>query len=274
MRTVYRQTSTQSADNIFSQLGVSNCYCKEISQERDRNEGSRKIHSHTGYEIHMVLCGKQIYKIGTKEYEVCENELLIIPPKTSHKMECASEDLVKFAIIFDSSYEFSKGVFYSSIPCHILCAIEYVLQESKRKKHFSHTLVENRVFEILAELFRLYGYNEKGAQYEGKTADSRVELAKKFIAENIEQNLSVSDVAAYCYLSNKQLSRLFLASQGISCAKYINSEKMEKIGQYLRESHLSLKQISELFCYNNEYYFNTSFKKYFGMPPSAYRKMF
>lgn len=49
---------------------------------------------------------------------------------------------------------------------------------------------------------------------------------------------------------------------------------MEKIGECIKNSDLSLQQISERFSYNNEYYFNRAFKKYFGVPPFAYRKMF
>jgi AraC-like DNA-binding protein len=36
----------------------------------------------------------------------------------------------------------------------------------------------------------------------------------------------------------------------------------------------SIKDISEIMHFNNEYYFNAFFKKYSGMPPGEYRKMF
>ena len=37
-----------------------------------------------------------------------------------------------------------------------------------------------------------------------------MDLAKKFISDNIERNLSVSVVASYCHMSERQLSRIFL----------------------------------------------------------------
>ena len=104
--------------------------------------------------------------------------------------------------------------------------------------------------------------------------DARFEMVKKFISDNVEQNLSVADVASYCHLSARQLTRIFLDKEGISPAKYINSERMKKIGECIKNSDLTLQQISDRFSYNNEYYFNASFKKYFGVPPLTYRKMF
>ena len=98
-------------------------------------------------------------------------------------------------------------------------------------------------------------------------------IAKQYIADNIERPFLVSDLAGYCYLSTKQLTRIFNEYEGITPGEYIKRERGIAVEKMLAESSFSLKQISEKMNFSNEYYFNEFFKKYSGMPPGEYRKM-
>ena len=103
--------------------------------------------------------------------------------------------------------------------------------------------------------------------------DERVELAILFIKDNVETPLQVGEVASYCYISEKQLNRLFMADMEISVADYIRRVRMQKIEELLTETNISLSQISERFGFPTVHGFNVFFKKYNGMPPGEYRKM-
>ena len=46
----------------------------------------------------------------------------------------------------------------------------------------------------------------------------------------------------------------------------------EQLCRYLKNSNLSLKEISEKCGYANQYYFSTSFKKWKGISPSSFRE--
>ena len=98
-------------------------------------------------------------------------------------------------------------------------------------------------------------------------------MAKQYIEDNVELNPSVSDVAEYCHLSAKQLTRIFNGFEGISPGEYIIRARVSRIEALLSDRSLSLRQIGEIMSFNNEYYFNAFFKKYSGMPPGEYRKM-
>lgn len=83
----------------------------------------------------------------------------------------------------------------------------------------------------------------------------------------------VVDVATYCYLSTKQLTRIFQKYEGVTPGEYIIKRRIVKIESLLADASLSLKQVSMMMNFDNEYYFNAFFKKYSGMPPGEYRKM-
>ena len=43
-----------------------------------------KIHCHKYYEIHFALSGKKVYQFNDKQIELTANQMLIIPPETTH----------------------------------------------------------------------------------------------------------------------------------------------------------------------------------------------
>ena len=83
----------------------------------------------------------------------------------------------------------------------------------------------------------------------------------------------MSDVAEYCYLGTKQLTRLFREYEDNTPAAYIRERKIGHIERLLSETELSLREISEKMSFANEYHFNSFFKKYAGMTPREYRRM-
>ncbi len=274
MKILYRQNSEISVKTRPEALNIQNLYLKEILFKNDYKKTTLKAHCHTEYEIHMIFDGKQCYETGGVTYEVHENEFILIPPKMKHRMVSASVNLRKYSITFNSDNHLSDLCYHGVMTETVINSIRFIAEEFRQKMPSSPVLIGNRVLEVLILLLRIIGRKEVKLETEIHAGDNRVNLAKKFILDNLERKLSVADVAAYCHLSERQLTRIFLDAESVSPAKYINSEKMKKIGECIKNSNLSLQQISEQFSYSNEYYFNASFKKYFGMPPLTYRKMF
>ena len=274
MKILYRQNQDFSFMESISLLNIHNFFLKEITYEKDYKKTTRKMHEHTECEIHMIFGGKQDYMIDGVEYALGESQFLIIPPETKHQMVYASDNLKKYSITFNG-VDFCNGkVKCGSIPAVISDSIFFIVEEYGEKRHFGRQLIEFRVAEMLILFCRMCGYNEENTDNETYTTENRLELADKFIADNIEQNLSVSDVAAYCHLSTRQIDRIFMSEKGVSPAEYIKEQKMTRIGECVKNTDLPLRKISEQFSYNNEYYFNAAFKKHFGVPPLTYRKMF
>lgn len=104
------------------------------------------------------------------------------------------------------------------------------------------------------------------------TSDYRIYMAKQYIADNIDLSPNVDDVASYCYLSSKQLTRLFHKYENTTPAAYIRKLKTARI-ESLLASDMSLKSISEKLNFSDEFHFNSFFKTNSGMSPGEFRKM-
>lgn len=274
MKILYRQNVTTSDRLTVLSHNIKNCYLKKLVYNNDYKITTSKSHWHSEYEIHIVFSGCQFYEIDSKIYKVHKNEFIIIPPKLKHKITFTSENLIKYSLTFNSEDMPFDSLHLGKADKNMVNNIVFISEEFKQKSAYANLIIENRIFELFIMLFRTVGYKEVIADIKDTSGDARLDLTKKFISDNIERNLSVREVASYCHMSERQLARIFLEKEGISPAKYINREKMEKIGKYIKSSELSLQQLSEMFSYNNQYYFNTAFKNYFGMPPNEYRKMF
>lgn len=94
-----------------------------------------------------------------------------------------------------------------------------------------------------------------------------------YIRENYQNNeLCLHDIARFANVSPAYLSALFKKNMEVSISDTITSTRIEAACQYLENSTLSLREISEKCGYANQYYFSTSFKKSKGISPSAYRE--
>ncbi len=251
-----------------------NCYFKELSGDSDRGILHNKAHHHTDFEIHILADGAQTYEWNDENVRLCDGDFVIFPPSVRHRSVENSENMRKYSVTFKSEVFDTNRVLCGRISDEILAAVRFVVSECASPTVFSEHLCLNRIFEMALLLFRLCGFEESPVKNLPESTDERLVLAKKYIADNIEQPISVSDISSYCYLSEKQITRLFIKNEGISPARYINRERMKKICELIREKDLSFKEISLRFGYANECYFNTAFKKHSGMSPGQYRKMY
>lgn len=277
MKILYKQGSGESS--LFYNFGIENLYLKEISEVSDSRLVTKKEHSHAGYEIHIVTEGEQIYETSGEKYSVRSGSFIIIPPRARHCVASSLPGSRKYSITFsvrknsaDPFFEQQTKVLFGKYDSEIAYILQKISEEYRYARVLSSLLVENSAFELTVKLFRLAGFEEERCDREPSDGNTRIEMAKKYINDNVEQDLSVSDVAAYCYLGEKQLTRLFRLYEKASPAEYIRSVRTHRIELLLSDKTLSIKEVSRIMNFNNEYYFNAFFKKYYGMPPGEYRK--
>ena len=284
MKILYRQRKRGEAplsqDAAFECFGIEKCYLKYILSQHDDTGTMKKRHSHTGFELHLLQSGTQVYDTEDGRFTVSAGSFLLIPPNQKHVIAHTEHPVCKHSLTFEwnahnpSLKHLPQTCVCQEIPAQVLESFCFILAESKLSAGSSNLLIGNRVLECLLLLLRAAGATEPKEQQIPTGEDERVEMARQYIRDNQHTQLQVSDVASYCYVSTKQLTRLFYKVEGISPAAYLKQEKIRYIESLLADTSLSIKEISERTGFQNEYYFNTFFKKYYGMPPGQYRKMF
>lgn len=181
-------------------------------------------------------------------------------------------DTQKYSVTFRFDLENMPKCLFCFTPKRILENFEFLWEESKLRREISPVLMENCLLETLVAVFRLAGIPES-SMAQKETEHTALALAKGYIADNIDRAPGVAEVAAYCALSSKQLTRIFLQYEDMTPGEYIKGKRIQRAEKLLTDQSLSLKQISEIMNFSSEYYFNEFMKKFCGMPPGAYRKM-
>lgn len=95
--------------------------------------------------------------------------------------------------------------------------------------------------------------------------------AEKFIDENFEKGITVSEVTKNIGVSLSYLSRIFREETGNTLINYINQKKIEKAKVYLRSTDKKIYEIASALGFENTTYFSYFFKKSTGMSPKEYK---
>ena len=272
MKILYRQPENSAKAGALDRFGVANCYLKYLQSSTDGASVIKNEHHHTGFEIHIIREGVQKYRIAGQEYILRDGNFLFIPPRVPHQMSGLDENTKKFSVTFQLTREELRKCCVGTLDGRQIENLRFLEKESESQREMSPVLVENCLMETIVTILRLAGMEEERCP-SSREENAVLGLAKQYIADNIDRAPEVQTVAQYCGLSTKQLSRFFRNSEGMSPGAYILYVRVGRIEELLQNTELSLSQISEKLHFSSEYYFNTFFKKYAGMPPGAYRNM-
>jgi AraC family transcriptional regulator len=142
-------------------------------------------------------------------------------------------------------------------------------EELRRPGFASGAMVELVTAQIAIEL-RLHAAALAEAPAAGGLAGWRLRLIDERLAEGRETP-AVSELAALCRLSVRQLTRGFRASRGCSLGRYIEQSRLEHAKRRLRGDE-SVKAIALSLGFSTPSNFSYAFRRATGLTPNAYRR--
>ena len=99
-----------------------------------------------------------------------------------------------------------------------------------------------------------------------------VDKAKYYISEHLTEELTVSNIAAFLYITPNYFSRLFKRVTKEGCNEYIVRKRIEKAKSLLETTSLKTGKIAMMVGYRDTNYFSLAFKKHTGKSPTKYRE--
>lgn len=108
--------------------------------------------------------------------------------------------------------------------------------------------------------------------FRDKEADGFVQKAIYFMRENVEEDISREDVAAYVNLNPAYLSRLFKKETERNLIDYLIETKVNRAKHLLDSTDMTVSAIAQQVGYSNFSHFTRTFKKYTGVNPQEYRR--
>jgi len=237
---------------------------------------------HSGAEQHILIychdgCGKAIIK--ETEYSVEQGEFIIVPAKQSHTYHAdennpwtiywvhfkgtAADAIVSF--IKKEKKSFKGFMAFSQSPVNLFNEIYSQLERGYSNDNLIYANMS--LWHFLVSVI----YNNKLPGAAKRNEKDEIDKAIDFLAERLNQTLSLEDIAAAVNLSSSHFSYVFKRKTGFSPIDYFNHLKIQKACQYLLFTNLRIKEIGDKIGISDPYYFSRLFTKIMGMPPKEYK---
>jgi AraC-like DNA-binding protein len=229
------------------------------------------------YVIEVPTKGRCEIKIGNKWHVLEKGVLGGFAPGIPHHYKCdKNSPMEHIFVVFtgsDASLLFEKNAIAKdnvvSIlkPLDILYLAEALLKTGLEKNELSHQLVcvylEALLLEQASNLI-LSGHSDTLAM-------DRYRKCRKYIDENFSSIFLPIEVAKTCSTNIRYLSRLFKRYSNTTSHEYIMRLKLNKAGNLLLTTNLSVREVGYLVGFEDPYHFSRNFKKFHGLSPQRYR---
>ncbi|MDO4805256.1 MAG: helix-turn-helix domain-containing protein [Lachnospiraceae bacterium] len=259
-----------------------------IDKKRRTNQHFQPhAHFHPFYEIFFLINGHCRFFLHSTSIEMMPGSFLIIPPGEYHYNVYVKEPLHdRFALYCDD--------YYLTEDLHAELGI---LSEAKTKAALFQINKKFRpaVVNYLETMLRYYreadSYGDTMLRYmfpafllylsrniyepdlsETEPVTSAMQDAVKNILSNYAENISLEGAAAAAGLAPTYFSRKFKEIVGTGFKDYLTFVRLREAAKLLRNSPLSISEVSRRCGFNSPNYFGDAFRRAYGISPSEYRQ--
>ena len=109
------------------------------------------------------------------------------------------------------------------------------------------------------------------ASFQGIPHAAAMKKAEEYIKENFSRKITLKEISSISGLSPPYFCKIFKEEIGENFSRYINRLRVEKAGRMLLETNLTLSDIADACCLNDQSWFSKIFRSYTGISPGKYR---
>ena len=130
----------------------------------------------------------------------------------------------------------------------------------------------DELFDVLEEYLRKIV--QKNLRLQEEDGRRPIRIAKQYIQNHYTEGITLEEVSAIAGFSASYFSGLLKKEMGIGFSEYLIQLRMEKAKELLKGTNINIKDICSQVGYSDLKHFNTVFKKYTGIKPGEYRKLY
>jgi transcriptional regulator GlxA family with amidase domain len=128
---------------------------------------------------------------------------------------------------------------------------------------------------MVVYLRRPGGQSQFSAQLAGQLATRQgLRELQAWIADHLEEDLSVSALAKRAYMSERNFGRAFRRETGLTPAAYVEALRVERARTALQETEAPTETIARLCGFGSAEVMRRAFQRRLGVPPTVYRERF
>lgn len=234
----------------------------------------------------LIYCtkGEGWFILNGKKHIVPENHYFLLPAEIPHEYGSSKNNpwYIYWVHFIGSKADAIKERMQGVIPI----GIENNSRINERIGFFDELLnvMESEIKESAVDYVNLsfnhlissflYVTTYRKAKYTKDKADNTffISLATHFMYENIENKLTLKELADHFGYSESYFYRLFYKETQYAPITYFLHLKIDRASQLLKNTTMKINQIALKLGFDDPYYFSRLFKKIVGMSPKSYRE--
>lgn len=234
----------------------------------------------THYLIHYVISGKGSLLLNNKLYEVTAGQAFIIFPNEISFYQADENDPFEYTWVGFNGLK--ADLFFQElnmtadsnpiIPFDKEPLCFKALKEINDICVYDEVKLLGLLYLMFYDLLKLNKSISINKDENPKIQLSYADKALDFINKNYYKKLSVDYIARYIGLNKSYLGNIFKATFNISIKTYILDLRIKKACQLLKDTNMSIYEVSKAVGYDDTFQFSKIFKKYINCSPKEYRK--
>lgn len=255
-------------------------------------------HWHEEFEITKIDKGSLIYRIGQRDYRVCQGDILIITPDTLHAahqedeisahtstivfhlnllgLEQKDRCTLKYIEPYTRNQMLPNPVVHPGHSCYDKINQCYMDLWMLRDPHGGNELlVKATLFSLFYQLWNMAPV--PSSMLYSPDALRNIERLKpvlSYINEHYTEPLTIEQLASISGFSFVHFMNIFKKVMDVPCMEYILHYRINAASQMLKETDYPVMKIALDNGFKNIPYFNRSFKSFLGCTPTQYRKYY
>lgn len=243
-----------------------------------------RAHSHEYYHLFYFLSGETEFIVDGARHKAGKGSCFIVPPNTIHEIQKVAGNTVtcyeiKFSIydqisidhLTRSGYVFSGN---DSIADLILFIVNNGL--SRVPEYIDTT--ESFLYTLVTYLTREYyesNNKSRNSQLIDTTGFSDVTVSIIiYIEENYTKQINLEMIAKSIGYNKNYICSAFKKDTDISIIDYLNFVRIRQAAVYFSYSDIDISLACARVGFANVSHFNRTFKKFIGISPTTYKKMY
>lgn len=263
-------------DNNFYQSDIIIKICGAEKKTKTWIEHSASL----DYDIWIVIDGTISIATQSQKFTLNKGDAFFFFPDIEYEATCLSDGCSFIFSHFDfrigynnralDIYDINTYYPYSEIANLVDPFLE-LFEEFEKKEKVSFLTLKGNFLNLIAKFIQLKGEKPVISATKPKSI-LKLLPALSYINSHLTTQINIKTLAKTTLFSEKYFCSLFKETMGVSPIKYINDLKLDKSLEYLYEEKYSIREISEMLGYGDQFVYSKSFKKKFGVSPSAITK--
>ena len=254
----------------------------------------RILHQHTdAFELLLITSGRGSYYLNSMHYQIKQGDLVFCNSRVLHDEYTAKNENLSYYGIRVANFgvrnlpdnhlipSYANPIFHIKEHYDDLKQLFEQLFKYADSKYKLEEYCDNLMLSIMTLVMAMY-YNQeeievdssKEEEAEESQAVKRIYEIKQYIDDNYHDDLNLERIGKIFNISHYHLSHMYKKVFQIAPIQYLHRRRIGEAQSLLINTTSSITEIAGEVGFGNSNYFALQFKKYVGIPPREYRKIY